>query len=305
MQSSWLGRHLVPLARSMPDFEVKQTQSCARAREITDARRAAGDVRDYRSDRGTTALELSVAPQDGLVVGRIDAVLATPAGPVIRDYKSWAVLETTDSQLQLRQAYQAQVRLYAALYAESKGVWPVEAEVIPVLGARQEVAIEPERSRALLGEARLGLALVNQTIEELSEHEADLEHALAKPAPATCAQCSFRPGCRAYRQHGSTGGTWPADVWGTLIEVEPLGNSTLMLAIRQHNGEAASVRGVTSGTHRHPGLVGLEPGNQVSVFNLRPTASPSAFTESRFSIIYREPNGYDGGAVAGALGEEP
>src|SRR5206468_9685543 len=137
--------------------------------------------------------------------------------------------------------YQTQVMLYAALYAESTGVWPVEAEVIPVLGTRQEVAIEPERCRTLLSEARLALVLLNQTIGELSEHEAKLEHALAKPAAATCAQCSFRPGCRAYRQHRPSAGQWPADVWGTLIEVKPLGNSTLMLAIKRHNGDTASV----------------------------------------------------------------
>jgi hypothetical protein len=305
MQSSWLERHLVPLARSMPDFEVKQIQACARARDITDAREAAGDARDYRADRGTAAFELSVASHDGLVVGRIDAVLATPAGPVIRDYKSGAVLEATDGHLQLRHAYQTQVRLYAALYAESTGVWPIEAEVIPVLGARHEVGIEHELCRALLGEARLALVRVNKTIGEFSVHEANLEQALAKPAPATCAQCSFRPGCRAYRQHGSAAGNWPADIWGTLIEVRPLGNSTLILTVRRDNGETASVRGVTPGTGRHPGLAGLEPGNQVSAFNLRPTASPSTFTESRFSIIYREPSGYAGGAVAGGPGEEP
>jgi len=77
-----------------------------------------------------------------------------------------------------------------------------------------------------------------------------------------------------------------------------------MLALKRHNGDTATVRGVTPGTRRHPALVGLEPGNQVSAFNLQPTASPSAFTESRFSTIYREPNGYGGGSVAGGPGED-
>ena len=100
MKEGWLERHLVLLRRSVPDYEVRRIQSI---------RLAQGMVQAAPSLQGTSqpcrlgGYEVPVATPDGKVVGRIDELVNSPTGTVVREYKSGAIYrESLFGQLTLK-----------------------------------------------------------------------------------------------------------------------------------------------------------------------------------------------------------
>lgn len=286
MRLSWLEQHLVPLRRSVPQFEVRRLQTRERAHEVA---RAQSAVRASPDTRPPYGFELGVSTSDGLVRGRIDAVLPSSEGPVIRDYKSGAILEAVGHSDVLKESYAMQLRLYAALYFETFGQWPVRLEVLPVAGEAYVVSYSRTEAAGLVLQAKETLHRVNAVIAATAPHD-ETQRILANPSGATCMFCSYRPGCLPYRAAARApgrSGRWPSDAWGTLRRVRDLGNNRRMIEL-DAGDEVHRVRDLSSDRARHPALQILEPGDPVAVFGLRPTASRVAFTESLFTVIYKE-----------------
>lgn len=291
MLDGWLERHFVPLSHSVADFEVRRIQARERALEVIETRSAARVRGEGTTVRSVPlhGCEVPVATADGRVRGRIDAVAVDAGGPVIRDYKSGAIFEPgTGSERMLKKAYEVQLRMYAALYADTTGTWPVRLEVVPVLGSAEEVAFDPEGCTALVEKARITLDNINDMIE-LSGSDGAMVERLARPRPDVCAHCAFRPACAPYRAARMAGSElWPHDVWGRLNNVAPLGADRLMMEL-DCGGQAIRIRNLSSSSDRHPALDLLGPGDQVAVFSARPTGSPVMFAESPFTVIYKVP----------------
>ena len=146
MFSSHLERHLVPLDESIPDFEVRRIQAHERALQLSAGVRIA---RPSLAGNREYGFELPVWSTDGLVRGQIDAVIPSDHGPVVRDYKSGAVLERGPSPAPVKESYAIQLRLYAALYASTTGMWPSRLEIVPILGEAQAVEFDEETCASL------------------------------------------------------------------------------------------------------------------------------------------------------------
>jgi PD-(D/E)XK nuclease superfamily len=292
MLDGWLERHFVPLSRSVADFEVRRIQTRARALELTGAVSAAR-ARPVAAVRNAPdqllGCEVPVSTQDGRVRGRIDAVVLESGAPVIRDYKSGAIFEPgAGNEHTLKDAYEIQMRMYAALYAATTGTWPAKLEVIPILGMPEPVSFDPLACNTLVEAARQALNTVNEEVR-LEGSVGTIEGRLARPGPSVCAQCPFRPGCAPYRTARSVGENdpWPQDMWGVLKSIVPLGSDSLVMEI-ECAGLQIRIRGL--GTKlRHPALGILEQGDNVAVFNARQTGSPTMFAESPFTVIYKVP----------------
>lgn len=123
---SALRRHQVPLCRSIPDYEVRRLRAYHRAAEIA-AACVHGRIGHQGLRKKNTGFELWVQSQDGQIGGYIDRAMMTPAGIVLSDYKSCAILNSGSRTISgvIKQAYQDQLMLYAALYHSASGKWPV------------------------------------------------------------------------------------------------------------------------------------------------------------------------------------
>ena len=288
MRSSSIERHLVPLRNSVPDIEVRRIRAIQRSLEIANTRWPS-QLRDegYRS-APRSGHEMRVQSRDGLIGGTIDAVIRTGDGTIIRDYKSGPVLESDkQNESQLKKIYQTQLKMYAALYAESCGDWPTSLEVVPLSGTTHEVVFDRDECLDLLDEAKISLQDLNTKVSKYPN--ALLPSLLANPSPATCAYCQYRPACTPYQAATTKikDGEWPLDVIGVVKEARQLGNSKLMLQLITPGG-AVNVPGLSSG-NRHPILLEVQPGDTVGIFNLRRARPTAPYSESQLTTVHQLP----------------
>lgn len=284
MARSWLDRHLLPLSTAVPDYEVRRLRAVSRALQLAaDAVARAGAL--HSSPGAPYGCELAVATPDGKATGRIDAVLPGTCGPIIRDYKSGAIHESPTST-DIKHAYAAQLKLYAAIYERMTGAWPERLEVIALSGEPEAVKFTAEECARVLEDAIRMLDHVNEIVETTHDGPA-VARRLASPAPPTCAFCRYRPCCEAYADASQSAPTlrWPNDVWGRLAGRRVLGNGREMIVIDSQNGRL-SLRDLTPGDNRHPALRSLNIGDEVGAFSMRPGGSPSSFSEGEFTVIY-------------------
>jgi hypothetical protein len=211
----------------------------------------------------------------------------------LRDYKSGAIFVDDSERLPiLKVSYEIQLRLYAALYASSKGRWPVRLEVVPLTGIPSSVNFNEKDCSLLLDEAREVLREVNGIIRQEAHAPQELTRRLGAPSPAHCAYCPYRPGCGPYRSavlKSEFLDDWPRDLWGRVEEIRQLGNGKLLITLQSKN-DLRRIRGVTAGQNRHPALQQLRVGDDLAAFSLRAGGSKEIFLESPYTVIYKLPD---------------
>lgn len=280
MRGDWLERHLVPLSRSVPQFEVRMLQGVHRAVELgRHARR--GQSPTARTETGY-GHELPVQTADGTIRGVIDAALPSVDGPVLLEFKTGGLYERGTETL--RDAYRTQLLLYAAAYHARFDEWPVRADILSATGARLSIDVSPSEASAITDEAREVLASLNRRIAAGEDPSS-----LASPSPEACSACRYRPGCSAYRAARSGTG-WPHDIWGDLVTLEPVRDGTAVASVATTAG-LARVRSLTIGERRHPALARVRR-ETLSFFNLA-AVGELAFAQAALTTIYVEGSGTD------------
>jgi hypothetical protein len=147
---------------------------------------AGGDTPVLQSPNPTPAVEIEVPVQsaDGLFRGRVDRAEHRPEGLRLVDYKSAL-------RGDLPGRYERQVQLYAFLWHETRGEWPVAGLVLyPLTATTHPVTVEPTTCQQLATET---VSLVKRTQTE------PLLAQLALPGDV-CQVCDFRPWCHPFWQ---------------------------------------------------------------------------------------------------------
>ncbi|MFC1943532.1 RecB family exonuclease [Chloroflexota bacterium] len=286
-----LSKHLVPLTRSISDFEVRKIRAFRRAAEIAHDALRAHDGR-YKHSLEPMGFELWVENDTGQVGGYIDRVMTTEDGVVLCDYKSGALLETGTGGVpgDLKRAYKVQLSLYAALYHIKYGIWPVRLELVPLQGTPMKVDFEPKDAECLIVEASEFLHAANKRIAQVEDLRADSTD-LASPQATNCRFCLFRPACHAYwvaRGHESEE-KWPADVQGFLREMTCLRNGKVSMRLAEddsYTSHIATVRNLTDRVERHPFLDRIQIGNEVAIYGLEYNYHSGDYTETQNTVIY-------------------
>jgi RecB family exonuclease len=289
MRDSWLERHFVPLKTAITDYQVRKLRAIQRANAIAQMSPAAPATAPGQSTGGC---ELWVATPDGLVGGYIDQVEISNARPVLRDYKTGHILEGASEETPgaVKECYEVQLKLYAAIYAASTGVWPTKLELIPLNGGAREVKYVRSECEQLLREAREALAGINSIIVKNSP--ATAESLLAAPTPNSCRYCLFRPACSAYRlarERAASDKGWPEDLWGNVSEKRVLRNGKILLTVLPTvlGSPRTTLRGLSASPKRHPVLPNLATGDLVAVFGLKAAAPGGTLQESSWTVVYR------------------
>lgn len=291
MKDSWLERHLVPLRSSVAGYEVRMRLALARASQL--AQRLDGGRRDVTLDRAPRGSELWVENSDRSVGGRIDRVEVSAAGAMIQDFKSGRITEDSATQGHSRVIfdYESQLMLYAALYAEQTGRWPIALELVPLEGAHVRIDVDRSACLDLLNSAIALRTRVNRTLTSLADSPDEAERRLASPSASTCSHCPYRPACHAYWQARSSAPreNWPKDLSGAVLEIRTLGNSkmAMTLSTTEEGVGTARVVGISPDEERHPALERLKLGDQVIILNLRQSGGVSTYNESQLTVIYR------------------
>lgn len=286
MNVSRTERHLVPLTRSVPRIEVLRIRAIQQALEIASTLRPPNPRTGRLRSAPRYGCEIHVKSADGLVRGVIDTVLPNEEGPVIRDYKSGSIFKTAgNDEYHLKEAYQIQLKIYAALYADSFDEWPARLEVVPLSGEPYIVPFNRTDCTNLVEEARATLKRINKTLE--SHSKALLKGLFANPTPGTCSYCGYRPACEPYWSAAIESGIdgWPLDVKGIVKDIKQLGNSKIMLRLLTPSG-LVSVPGLSPDS-RHPDLQVIQIGDTAGVFNLWRTRSTAPYSESHLTTIYK------------------
>lgn len=291
MLKSHVRKLLVPLSKSIPDFEVRRLRACRRAVQIAQEIRCS-PLKFNDDSSGCTGFELWIETNDGAVGGYIDHIKRTDQGIVLVDYKSGAVLERDSGGTRVvKEAYKDQMELYAALYHYKFGEWPVDLEIVRLEGAVMKLEWEPVGAEQLLASARRLIQDVNMKIAEVQSGKIGAT-SLASPNARGCGVCLFRPGCQAYwtvREHDLTQ-RWPHDIRGILKEKIALRNGTFCLRITKDlssTDEVASIRNISNSPQRHPLLLSLQAGSHLAVYCLRYLHGSKDYAETQSSVIYQ------------------
>jgi hypothetical protein len=253
------GQSILPLARSVGDFEVRKR------RAIRAAIGRSGRPRSSRARSEAVGLfgtEVWLESQDGTVGGYVDEITSSQRGIVLRDFKSGSAARPGTPQYA---SAREQLDVYAALYEDVTHTQPAQTEVVPIGGEAIAEDVDADRCHRALDAAKRSLHEINSVVESLPPAGVDAE--LARPAPLVCRQCDYRPVCLAYLRNPHDGENWPVDLVGTLAQSLSLRNGTLLLEITERD-RRASVRGVNKDPARHPALSAIQPGGAVGLFNL-------------------------------------
>jgi PD-(D/E)XK nuclease superfamily len=283
---SWLEAALSPLERSGAMYEVLRIRACARADQIACAARSRGA--GIGSTKGI-GFELWVESHDKSVGGWIDAARRIKGSIVLSDFKSGEVLAHPEGIVhrQLKDSHCIQLKLYAALYFQTYGIWPTTIRIVPLNGANLEVPFTQSECNQLLDEARQTLKTLNACI---SNGLPGVYDAFAAPSPQNCRFCSYRPACGAYRKldkhSGQTKG-WPTDAFGQVWDMNVLRDGRINLLVAGDQGEKYVFRALSSPATRHPALKTIQRGDRVGIFNARVSADRTEFSEGMLTILYR------------------
>ena len=290
MSRSWLERSLIPLSKTVNDFEVQRLRAWSRAKQIAQAVAVTEEPAALGIGFGC---EIWVQSKDGTVGGYIDAAYPTPSGRVIRDFKTGPILEENgNSEGAIHPDYVVQIKLYAALYSETFGEWPSRVELMPIRGEPLTIAIDPGECAELLQHAKDKRLAVNKQITAALKKGPEAIPSLANPSVSNCRFCLWRPACPAYteqRRH-STDPDWPADLVGSLTSLQTLGNGRLLIIVTDSAGEQKRVRQLDPSPTRHPALARLQVGDRVGIYNTRRNPNQGDFSETISTTIYRMTN---------------
>lgn len=127
-------------------------------------------------------VEVQVRSKDGLLQGRVDRVEHTSDGTIIYDFKS-ALRDDLPGR------YQRQLQLYALMWQETRGNWPIAGYVVyPLAGKSYPVSVDPQICFEI---AKESAEIIHHLQNEPSLHK------LALPGDI-CTVCEYRPWCRPF-----------------------------------------------------------------------------------------------------------
>ena len=289
MLKSPIRRQLVPLSKTIPDYEVRVLRACKEAGDI---------AREYKKTLGSSepdaksriGFEVWIETADGSVGGFIDLVMRDEKGIILVDYKSGHVLEGKDGSCEIKVGYKEQMMLYAAMFYEKYGEWPRRLNIVPLQGQALTVRCVSDSALDLLGSARAMFLKANELIADVQTGTAQLSE-LASPSPDSCSFCLYRPGCQAYWTVRGNNPTkkWPNDMRGNLREIATLRNGTYCLIVDSvplERRDLARVRNINSLIYRHPIMADLRNGIQIGIYCLRILPGTADFAETERTVIY-------------------
>jgi hypothetical protein len=261
---------LVPLRYSVPNFAVRHAQFIQTWRY-----RKTG----HSSSTSESALlqggaEKVLADETKQVIGKVDLLVRSSAGWVIKDFKSGKLFDNDTGRV--KSDYETQLKLYAELCRNTYQEYPVKLCLIDAVGVEVEVPFTHEECAALLTEARQSLATINQQVAE-----GQLE-SLASPDAERCRWCMSRAVCPLYTEQLRTNpDTLPHDVLGTHVSHKLVGDR--LQVIIDANGIRHKLLAVGRISKSLDYQLADSVGKEILLCNVRASANQLTFTATEIT----------------------
>lgn len=240
MMENLIEKHMVPLESSANDFEVKKRLlfTMVNKHMLLPSTSA-------QKEKPKAEPEAKYVTEDGKIVGRIDLIRYTDSGIEIIDYKTGHIADYRSGVNSPLPEYQLQLKLYAGLFYSVKKEWPARLVLIGIDQSEYNIEFNKDECLRLLAAAKSDLERINRRITEGSTPET-----FANPSPDSCRYCPFRPSCKAYWKGRQTGGAWPNDVIGKVMENKLLGNGLRRVVIMTDDQKVIAIRGLSPDRHK-------------------------------------------------------
>lgn len=205
-------------------------------------------------------VEIAVQSADGMFHGRIDRVEHQPEGDILYDFKS-ALRDD------LPERYERQLQLYALMWHDTRGSWPISAHVMyPLSGRVHTISVDPGRCQAVAEESAIVVLRLTK--------EGPIA-ALAEPGEV-CSVCEYRPCCKPFwnwqaaeTSHQRALEKAVYGFSGTLSRLELIDHRWHLLI----SWRKAAVR-LNAPEERLPQLRNAQPGQQLLVIDARLQGNP-------------------------------
>ena len=287
LSQSPLTRHLLPLKKYIPDMADSKFKCWKTVKQNISSinRHGAREFDVYKPPRKIS--EAWVQTPDGRLGGFIDSVAYESEGTFIVEYKTGGILscEETDSDedASIKPEYLTQVYLYAGLYYQTIGQWPIGIIIASVSGEIFDIPYDKDYCLSLIRQAKKDLAVTNCIIRKSYRNGSDIFRHLAKPSIHTCVRCNHRPGCEQYWQaRQSVDDGWPIDFKGVLKEVTELGDGTQLIKLERHNGQIVTIRKIDRNRYD----LSNETGQWLEIYNLSIDSGVNNFKVGALTTVY-------------------
>jgi len=227
--------HLVPLETTVLNYDVKKLMCFGLIEQFLHA--------PVTEEVVSQETEKWVESSDGKIGGMIDLVIQHKEGAEIVDYKTGSIVDE-QSGGGIKEDYVVQLKLYAGIYFEALGSWPVRLSLIGLDKKKYDVSFSHEDCLDLMDKARQLVDEVNELIESGLEPKD-----FANPSPSTCKYCSYRPACRKYWLIRNSSDGWPIDASGKVKTKTVLGNGFCRVELDTKEGSCI-IRGLGSDKYK-------------------------------------------------------
>jgi CRISPR/Cas system-associated exonuclease Cas4 (RecB family) len=282
MASNILESHFVPLNLHTRHFDVKKDLCFLGVRRIIKLKKSNSSAWKLapvpKQSLSSTGSELYFETPDKKVNGMVDAIRYGKNGVEIIDYKSGVILEETGNGEAIKNSYQIQLKIYAALYYLNEGIWPSKLKLLGINQQDFDVPFTPAECLQLIEKAKQNLEEVNNLITS----ERSWEN-LANPSPKACRFCQYRPVCKKYLKLARDGNGWALDIAGKISEKREFKNG-YRIVLQTVLGKLV-VRALDPQRHN----ILNEPVENIMLFNLRSDTAPKHFTGGNFTLSYATP----------------
>lgn len=267
MLSNQIEKHLVPLDVYAYNYSVKKLLAFKAIIPLF------GNHQKKNTDSKSSA-ETYVTTSDGKVTGIIDLIQESNDGIDIIDYKTGSILDKYSSD-KPKDEYVLQIKIYAALYHDMHGEWPMKLMLIGINSEHFSIDVDSTECSNLLIQVKRTLDNINEQIEAGLQPEE-----FAQPSPEACLYCLYRPSCNKYWENRQESRNWPNDTKGRIKEIVTLANG-FRIVIDSDNGDT-TIRGLSPKRHC---FLNDEP-TYVIFCNLGHDTSGGFYTESMLTTGY-------------------
>lgn len=221
-------------AQKWPGYSLRRARTVLRAlsiwREVS-----AGASRYAANLSAAGAAEERLSAFDGRLRGRLDKVFTNRDGVHLIDYKTGSIYdERSEGERQAIKAdYVNQLLIYAAMYHNERGVWPVSAILEPLEGSLEEITIYPEEA---IQAARKALDFLSKYNKMIADGALISDFAAKTLEP--CRLCSFKAFCEPFWDMAFTPDEemeW-RHIQGSVKNIEKLPSGDIQLEIKVEKG---------------------------------------------------------------------
>jgi CRISPR/Cas system-associated exonuclease Cas4 (RecB family) len=260
----------VPLQMNVKDFGMKKILLKKHLRNISERPSVSSGIKFFS--------EKWVESKDKLIAGKIDLVIETGEEVEIIDFKTGAITQdvlddTGEIFSEVKQEYKEQLKLYAYLYSENNGKFPISLSLVDLAKQKFSVSFSQSECNSIFDEAKKLLESTNESIIKRTF--------AANPTEVNCKYCLYRPACSYFLKQIETNYSFN-DVSGSVTNVVRYKNGNVSVFL-QCGARHFTVTSFPSDKFEE---LYESKNKQISIYNLRREAIDFVYSATKTTMIY-------------------